>query len=72
MWEAEHGKPGDLSVFASGILPLLDGVPMSQLEHATGLSRRYLTVVRRGEKTPHPRHWQALLTAAGRPAPKPG
>ena len=28
------------------------------------LSFRYVSLIRRGERTPHPRHWQALLHAA--------
>jgi hypothetical protein len=49
-------------VFATEILPAIQAVRTRDLEWATGLSRRYLAQIRRGEKTPHPRHWEALLS----------
>jgi hypothetical protein len=33
------------------------------LRAATGLSLRYVSLIRRGERTPHPRHWQAFIKA---------
>jgi len=30
----------------------------------TGLSLRYVSLIRRGDRTPHPRHWQTLIEAA--------
>jgi hypothetical protein len=30
------------------------------LMDATGLSQRYCWLIRRGERVPHPRHWEAL------------
>ena len=62
-WDERHGKLVDLSAFRREILPLIQGVPLSRLQMATGLSLRYVSLIRRGERTPHPRHWQALLTA---------
>jgi hypothetical protein len=62
-WDQQHGKLIDLSAFQRDILPLIQGVPLSRLQRATGLSLRYLSLIRRGERTPHPRHWQALLRA---------
>jgi CRISPR-associated endonuclease Cas1 len=59
-WEARHEWP-DPAVFATEILPAIQTVRTRDLERATGLSRRYLAQIRRGEKTPHPRHWEALL-----------
>lgn len=64
VWDDKHGKLVDLSGFQRDILPLIDGVPLSRLQEATGLSLRYVSLIRRGERTPHPRHWQALLAAA--------
>jgi CRISPR-associated endonuclease Cas1 len=58
-WEAKHAIP-DPAIFRTEILPAIQAVPSSRLERATGLSRRYIAMVRRGEQTPHPRHWQAL------------
>lgn len=63
-WEEQHGRLVDLSAFQRDILPLIQGVPLSRLQQATGLSLRYVSLIRRGEKTPHPRHWQVLLGAA--------
>src|SRR5262249_14080183 len=63
-WEQRNGKLIDLSAFEREILPLIREVPLSALVHATGLSLRYCSQIRRGEKTPHPRHWQRLREAA--------
>ena len=62
-WDEQHGKLVDLSAFQRDILPLIQNVPLSRLQRATGLSPRYVTLIRRGDQTPHPRHWQALLAA---------
>jgi len=65
-WDERHGKLVDLSAFQRDILPLIQGVPLSRLQRTTGLSLRYVSLIRRGERTPHPRHWEALAEAAGR------
>jgi hypothetical protein len=65
-WDEQHGKLVDLSAFQRDILPLIHAVPLSRLQEATGLSLRYVSLIRRGERTPHPRHWQPLLMAAAR------
>jgi CRISPR-associated endonuclease Cas1 len=62
-WEEQHGKLVDLSAFQRDILPQIQNIPLSQLQRATGLSLRYVSLIRRGERVPHPRHWQALLAA---------
>jgi CRISPR-associated endonuclease Cas1 len=64
-WDTRHGKLVDLSAFERDILPLIREVPLSRLQRATGLSIRYVSLIRRGERTPHPRHWKAFLNAAG-------
>ena len=63
-WDERHGKRVDLSAFRRDILPLIQNIPLSRLQRATGLSLRYVSLIRRGEKTPHPRHWQALRSAS--------
>jgi hypothetical protein len=63
-WDERHGKLVDLSAFRRDILPLIQDVPLSQLQRATGLSLRYVSLIRRGERTPHPRHWQAFVEAS--------
>jgi CRISPR-associated endonuclease Cas1 len=66
-WDEQHGKLVDLSAFQRDILPLIQTVPLSRLQRATGLSLRYVSLVRRGEKTPHPRHWSRFKAAAEGP-----
>jgi len=62
-WDEQHGKLIDLSAFQRDILPLIQGVPLRRLQRATGLSLRYVSLIRRGERTPHPRHWRGLVEA---------
>jgi hypothetical protein len=64
-WERQYGKLVDLTAFEREILPLIREVPLSQLVKTTGLSLRYILQIRRGKRVPHPRHWAALLAAAG-------
>jgi CRISPR-associated endonuclease Cas1 len=66
-WDEQHGKLIDLSAFGLEILPLIQGVPLSRLQRATGLSLRYVSQIRRGEKTLHPLHWTAIEAAASNP-----
>ena len=63
-WEERHGKLVDLSAFEREILPLIQNVTLSTLQRGTGLSLRYVSQIRRGEKTPHPRHWSAIRLVA--------
>jgi hypothetical protein len=58
-----HGTLVDLPAFQREILPLIQEIPLSRLQRATGLSLRYVSLIRRGERTPHPRHWHGLLAA---------
>jgi hypothetical protein len=64
-WDERYGKLTDLSAFRREILPLIQEIPLFRLQRETGLSLRYVSLIRRGERTPHPRHWQALLRAVG-------
>jgi hypothetical protein len=52
------------SAFQRDILPLIQAVPLSRLQRATGLSIRYVSLIRRGERTPHPRHWSGFVRAS--------
>jgi hypothetical protein len=36
----------DLSAFARAILPLIQAIPLSRLQKATGLSLRYVSLIR--------------------------
>ena len=63
-WEAEYRQLVDLRAFEREILPLIRDVPLSRLSRATGLSLRYCSLIRRGERVPHPRHWGNFRSAA--------
>jgi hypothetical protein len=63
-WDERYGKLTDLSAFRREILPLIQGVPLSRLQQATGLALRYVSLIRGGERTPHPGHWPAFIEAA--------
>ena len=39
---------------------ILKTVSLLETMHATGLSRTYCGMIRRGVRVPHPRHWEAL------------
>jgi CRISPR-associated endonuclease Cas1 len=65
-WEERYGRVVDLSVFEREILPTIQNVPLSQLVKATGLSLRYCSQIRRGEKAPHPKHWRAFRAIGNR------
>ncbi|MCX6071369.1 MAG: hypothetical protein NTU91_11010 [Chloroflexi bacterium] len=51
--------------FKRDILPRLQDVPLSRIMKATGFSRRYASLARRGLYTPHPVHYDALVTLVG-------
>jgi hypothetical protein len=44
-------------------------VPLSHIMKATGFSRRYASLARRGLYTPHPVHYDALADLVGSGAP---
>lgn len=58
-WEAHDGRASDLH-FDRDILPALAGLPLSALQHATGLSTAACSRIRSGALRPHQRHWVAL------------
>jgi CRISPR-associated endonuclease Cas1 len=65
-WEREHPGPlPDPALFREQILPGLRDLPLRELAQATGLSKATCGRIRRGDDTPHPRHW-AALTELGR------
>ncbi len=64
-WDREHGERPDPEVFRREILPGLQGVPLARIVLRTGLSLRYASLIRRGEKVPHPMHWEALRRIVG-------
>ncbi len=46
--------------FAREIGPKVQAVSLAAMMRATGLSRPYCAMIRRGARVPHPRHWGVL------------
>ncbi len=65
VWEREHGSSQDPAYFVGEVLPQLQAIPLSTIMRATGFSLRYCSLIRRGQRVPHPRHWQALEFLCG-------
>ena len=58
-WNSENQKPRP-EIFTTQILPGLRQVSIKDMVEATGLTAGYCSFIRRGIKTPHPRHWTAF------------
>ena len=65
-WDERHGKLIDLAAFRREILPLIQDIPLSRLQRATGLSLRYVILDSARRADPAPKAWQGLLAAARR------
>jgi CRISPR-associated endonuclease Cas1 len=48
------------SVFRSQIQPLLSRIEVPRIAESINVSHPYATSIRRGDRLPHPRHWQNL------------
>jgi hypothetical protein len=59
----DSGEPTGPEEFTREILPLIQNIPLRKLQEATGLSLRYVSLIRRGERVPHPLHWTRLKGA---------
>ena len=59
-WERIHTEEPDPATFERDIRPKLKTVSLLETMRATGLSRTYCGMIRRGVRVPHPRHWEAL------------
>jgi len=66
-WKAEQEAAGGIlssdyspDMFTTTILPGLKRVMPAKIMLATGLSKCYVTLIKRGTRVPHPRHWAAL------------
>jgi CRISPR-associated endonuclease Cas1 len=57
-WDEQNKKPSN-SEFET-IRSSLMAVTVGAMSRTTGLSPGYCSMIRRGIKTPHPRHWEAL------------
>ena len=58
-WDKSNERP-DAATFIREILPLLEALTAGDLARATGLSRPYCSMIKRGAYVPHPRHWKRL------------
>src|SRR5439155_15558817 len=59
-WDRAYGERPNPELFRREILPGLQGVPLARIVVRTGLSLRYASLIRRGERVPHPMHWKVL------------
>jgi hypothetical protein len=60
----QHSGGITLQQYQAQVLPLLAGIPLPELERATGLSNASCSRVARGLQVPHPRHWATLAALA--------
>ena len=61
-WEMEtHSRP-DPDTFVREIFPGLKTVSVRAMADATGLTRGYCSMIRRGLYVPHARHWEACMS----------
>jgi CRISPR-associated endonuclease Cas1 len=59
-WERRQSDTFDPATFTREIGPKLQEVSLAAMMQATGLSRPYCAMIRRGARVPHARHWEAL------------
>jgi hypothetical protein len=59
-WERRQACSFDPATFAEEIRPKFQAVSLAAMMQATGLSRPYCAMIRRGARVPHARHWEAL------------
>jgi len=62
-WERKQLQVSDPGTFVSEIGPKLSEMSLAAMMRATGLSRPYCSMIKRGVRIPHPRHWEALRGA---------
>jgi CRISPR-associated endonuclease Cas1 len=69
-WQSASPVDGDPRLFRREILPRLRRVPLSRIARVVGVSEGYASFIRRGLRTPHPRHWEGLkgLTMEANPS----
>jgi hypothetical protein len=68
-WERNQIGESDPAIFEKEIGPKLKTVSLLETMQATGLSRTYCGMIRRGVRIPHPRHWEALRELVRPPGP---
>ena len=62
---SELPKWFDEDFYRREIFPRLAEITVKKIRLATGVSHPYATLIKRGERMPHPRHWLALAELAG-------
>ncbi|MCH7584955.1 MAG: CRISPR-associated endonuclease Cas1 [Acidobacteria bacterium] len=62
-WEESNERPAP-ERFDQEILPRLQGLSAGEMATATGLSRPYCSMIKRGAYVPHPKHWDTLAELA--------
>jgi len=55
----------DEDVYRQKILPLLSTFTVKTIRLAIDVSHPYATLIRRGDRMPHPRHWSVLAKLVG-------
>ena len=67
-WERRHSDidfDAAKNQFRKETLPKLSDSTLGEIVKATGLSKRYATLIRRGVVTSHPMHFNALIDLVG-------
>ena len=64
-WERKQSEEMNPAIFEKEIRPKLKTVSLLETMRATGLSRTYCGMIRRGVRVPHRRHWGALRALIG-------
>lgn len=59
-WKRRNPGVVEPDTYTREIGPKLGAISLAVLMKATGLSRPYCAMIRRGARVPHPRHWEAL------------
>ncbi len=61
VWDRANERP-DPDIFTREILPALREVSAGEIARTTGLSAGYCSMIKRGLRIPHPRHWKVLAS----------
>ena len=61
------GKPAclDKNFYLSNVSPKLEEVTLGMIAETLGVSKAYASEIKRGKRTPHPRHWCKLARLVG-------
>jgi len=66
-WNRQHEGLRNEADFLREIQPRLQNVPLRDISLATGFSLGYCSLIRRGLRVPHPRHWEVLQQHGEKP-----